>query len=68
MAVACAFVPACLMAGGRRARGAVAETITIALEHFIGTELKHATFTVFHRCDILVLDQATQRTALFLDF
>lgn len=44
------FVPECLMAGGRRASRAAAETRSITLEHFIENQLKRDMFTFFHRC------------------
>lgn len=65
MAVACVFVPECLMAGRRRACKAVAETVTIVLEHFIGNELKHATFTFFTDVTYFSCGSCTQRRALF---
>lgn len=44
---------------------AVAETITIVLEHFIGDELERATFTVFTDVTDFSFGSRTQRTALF---
>lgn len=47
---------------------AVAETITIALEHLIQNELKHATFTFFTDVTYFSLGSHTQRTALYFRF
>lgn len=47
MAAPCVFVPPRLMAGEETRVQAVAETITIALEHLTGAELKCSTFTFY---------------------
>lgn len=44
---------------------AVAETIAIALEHFIGDDLKHATFTFSKDVTSFSCALSTQRAALF---
>ncbi len=64
MAVACVFVPECLMAGKEICVQAVAETITIVLEHFTGNELKHATFTFFTDVTYFSFGSCIQRRAL----